>query len=120
MNHTNILIKNLKIEKNVIKVENHTTLLKYFVIFFVLMLYYGPESFIYNKHLNCLIRLCCIHVLTMATWTKARSTTTKTTRVFFIKTKLFKVLVECNPSIVSKMLGMFWYKEKVKAFRGWI
>ena len=28
MNHTIILIKNLKIEKNVIKVENHTTLLK--------------------------------------------------------------------------------------------
>ena len=29
MNHTTILIKNLKIEKNVIKVENHTTLLIY-------------------------------------------------------------------------------------------
>jgi len=31
---------------------NVTCRCKYFVIFFVLMLYYGPEAFIYNKDLN--------------------------------------------------------------------
>ena len=35
MNHTIILIKNLKIEKNVIKVENHTTLLISLVGYFL-------------------------------------------------------------------------------------
>ena len=31
---------------------NVTCRCKYFVIFFVLMLYYGPQAFIYNKDLN--------------------------------------------------------------------